>query len=517
MKRNTTLAITEMALLIALAGPVGLAAAQDRSDKPKHHHYKLIDLGTFGGPNSGFNENFLDFAGGAAVQVLSRQGAAIATGDTPIPDPFGSFFDDGFEPNALEWRNGRITNLGTLLNGQRSSTYWISENGLIAGTSDNGEIDPLLAFPETHAVIWRDGAITDLGTLGGGFESWGLSVNNKGDVVGFSLNTIPDPSSIACVPGFDCTQTRAFLWHNGVMHDLGTLGGSDAIASMVNNRGQVAGVSYTGTNPSTNCFVVFNSVLVTHPFVWDKQKGMIDLGTLGGTCAQPNAINSRGQIVGVSNLPGDSSFHGFVWNRGVLSDVGTLGGSLSSAVWLNDAGDVIGFATTPGDQYGHGYLWRHGMMTDLGSLPGENCSNVWGINGREQIVGGSLDCQNPVNGTGHASLWENGGPMVDLNTLLASDSVVTVTYAFFINDRGEIAAQGALPNGDSHAVVLVPCDEDHPNIEGCDYSLVEEIATATVSRMQTTSVSPDAIRHLMQSAGLHSTPWHRGIGAPPQK
>jgi len=461
MNASFTAAITILAIMAALTMPTHVAAQQ-------HHHYKLIDLGTFGGPNSGFNENFLDFAGGATVQVLSNEGTAIGVADTSTPDPL-CFIDGCFYVNGLQWRDGNVTNLSPLPGGQWSSPYWMSGNGLIAGASETGQTDPFLGIPEFHGVIWQNGVTTDLGILEEGYFSWALSVNNQGHAVGFAFNTIPDPNSIACVPGFGCTQTRAFLWHDGVMHDLGTLGGSDAIASMVNNRGQVAGVSYTGTDPSTNCFVVFNSVLITHPFLWDKQKGMIDLGTLGGTCAQPNAINSRGQVVGVSNLAGDTSFHGFVWNRGVLSDIGTLGGSLSSAVWVNDAGDVIGGSLLPGDGVGHGFLLKHGRMIDLGTLnDGNQCSNVWSINASEQIVGGSLDCQNPQNGTGHASLWESGGPMVDLNTLVTSGSDLILTYAFFINDRGEIAAQGALPNNDSHAVVLVPCDENHPNIDGCD-------------------------------------------------
>lgn len=476
MKSGLSISVASMALL--LTSTVRPLSAQNSPSHSQHHHYKLVDLGTFGGPNSEIQENFLDLDGGAAVQVLSREGIAIAIGDTSTPDPFGNFFDDGFETNALKWRDGRITDLGTLPNGQRSWTYWISENGLITGTSDNGQIDPLLGFPESHAVLWRDGAITDLGTLGGGYESWGLSVNDRGDVVGFATNTTLEPLSFFCVPGVDCPQTRAFLWREGVMHDLGTLGGSDAIASLVNNKGQVAGISYTSTNPSPNCYVLSlgNSDLVTHPFYWDDEKGMIDMGTLGGTCAQPNAMNNRGQIVGVSNVAGDSSWHGFMWDHGVLTDVGTLGGTISSAVWVNNAGHVIGYATTPGDQYSHGYLWRNGVMIDLGSLPGGNCSNVWGINASEQIVGGSLDCQSGLNGTGHASLWENGGPMVDLNTLVAPGSDLTLTYAYFVNDRGEIAVSGALPNGDQHAVLLIPCDENHPHVEGCDYSLTEASA-----------------------------------------
>jgi probable HAF family extracellular repeat protein len=469
-----------------MAIPSGLNGQDRQEQTPKHHHYKLIDLGTAGGPNSGLQENFLDFAGGATVQSLSNQGTAIGTADTSTPDPL-CFIDDCLYPNGLEWRDGNVTNLSPLSGGQWSSPFWISGNGLVAGASENGQTDPFLGIPEFHGVIWQDGTITDLGTLERGYLSWAFSVNNQGHVVGFAFNATPDPYNpvAPCSGGQVCTQARAFLWdkQNG-MQDLGTLGGPDAVASLVNDHGQVAGVSYTGTDPSTNCGVLSNSVLVTHPFYWDQNKGMIDMGTLGGTCAQPNAINNRGQIVGVSNLAGDSASHGFVWDRGVLSDVGTLGGSFSSAVWVNDAGDVIGYATTSGDQYVHGYLRKHGVMIDLGSLPGENCSNVWGINASKQIVGGSLDCQNPVNGTGHASLWENGGPTVDLNVLVAPGSDLALTYAYFINDRGEIAVSGALSNGDTHAVVLIPCDENHPDLAGCDYSIVEASAVASTPPAQ---------------------------------
>jgi len=40
------------------------------------------------------------------------------------------------------------------------------------------------------------------------------------------------------------------------------------------------------------------------------------------------------------------------------------------------------------------------------------------------------------------------------------------------NDRGEIRATGNLPSGNHHAILLLPCDENHANASGCDYSLV---------------------------------------------
>jgi hypothetical protein len=43
-----------------------------------------------------------------------------------------------------------------------------------------------------------------------------------------------------------------------------------------------------------------------------------------------------------------------------------------------------------------------------------------------------------------------------------------VFLATYISDRGEIAASGVLPNGDQHAVLLIPCDENHHGDSECE-------------------------------------------------
>jgi hypothetical protein len=70
--------------------------------------------------------------------------------------------------------------------------------------------------------------------------------------------------------------------------------------------------------------------------------------------------------------------------------------------------------------------------------------------------------------------------MVDLNTLVPPNSSLQLTKGLYVNDRGEIAARGVFSNGNIHAVLLIPCDENHPGVEGCDYGLVEA-GTASVS------------------------------------
>ena len=76
-------------------------------------------------------------------------------------------------------------------------------------------------------------------------------------------------------------------------------------------------------------------------------------------------------------------------------------------------------------------------------------------------------------------LWENGGPMVDLNTLVSSASGLSVAAAILINNLGEIVGSSVDATGNLYAMLLIPCDENHPGIEGCDYSLVETTSAAT--------------------------------------
>jgi probable HAF family extracellular repeat protein len=199
---------------------------------------------------------------------------------------------------------------------------------------------------------------------------------------------------------------------------------------------------------------------------------MQDLGTLGGTSGCAIDLNNRGQVIGYSNLAGDMTNHPFLWDkRGhpQKKDLGTFGGSNGRAIAINDAGEVVGWAMDQNEQV-RAFLWRNGVKINLGTLSPLPYSNAQWINSKGQVVGFAAD----ANFITHiAFLWENGGPIVDLNSLVPSGSELQLANALNINDRGEIAGTGLLTNGDFRNFLLIPCDEDHPGVEGCDYSLVD--------------------------------------------
>lgn len=211
---------------------------------------------------------------------------------------------------------------------------------------------------------------------------------------------------------------------------------------------------------------------------------MTDLETLGGTCAQAYALNNRGQVAGFSDLAEDSTEHPFLWSeREGMKDLGTLGGTFGHADFLNHAGEVVGTATTTGDLFGRAFFWRNGVMTNLGTLGTDPDREAFGVNLQGQVVG-NRGIFNVVGGDHSAFLWEHGGPMVDLNNLVPPNPNLQLTHALYFNDRGDVAAEGMVSKGDIHAFILIPCDENHADLEGCDFDAVDAETAAQVRPAQ---------------------------------
>src|ERR1700680_4331750 len=151
----------------------------------------------------------------------------------------------------------------------------------VSGISEPSEEMSAQPCRQYDAVLWRRGhSIRNLGTFGGNVST-AVSVNNLGQVVGGGTNKTIDQYAAGLGPcwSLNCwpsaTQWRAYLWQNGVMTDLGTLGtGNDAVAGLVNANGQIAGVSYTNTTPNQT-----TGIPTQDPFFWEQGQ-MVDTRTL---------------------------------------------------------------------------------------------------------------------------------------------------------------------------------------------------------------------------------------------
>jgi probable HAF family extracellular repeat protein len=430
MRKLTVVSITAVALLGVLGTPSAGA-------KPAPV-YTLADVGTLGGPQA-----FLNLPG----EPLTRQGAVIGTADTSTPDedfpnfnPFVIGFPNPTVARAFVFKDGQIEDLGALPGNNSSAVFQVNGSGTGAGMSETEEIDPFTGWPVEHATIFKNGRVIDLGSLPGGYESQAISITDQGQVAGFAQNGIQDPFSIFGWGG----QVRSFVWRDGQMTDIGTLGGPDAVMAWQNARGQIVGDSYTDATANET-----TGIPTLHPYLWTRGK-MRDLGTLGGAFSQTNWVNDAGQVVGFASLPGEQFVHPFLWDGARLRDLGTLGGNFGLAFHINAAGHVVGLATTTNDAALHAFLWSQGEMTDLSGATSPDCTVAESLNDHDQVVGHTCDETT-------ALLW-SGGKEYDLTALTGATNV-QLTVAVTIDNQGRIVAAGRLPDGNQRLFLLKPKGE----------------------------------------------------------
>jgi probable HAF family extracellular repeat protein len=338
------------------------------------------------------------------------------------------------------------------LGGTLSRGTAINDRSWVAGWSNQSD-------GSRHAALWRNGAITDLLTLGGPSSTvaW-PGLNDQGMVVGVSHTGEIDPlnEDWSCEAGGFLPQStnlicRGFVWSEDVMQELPTLGGNHGFATGINNRGQVVGWAETPEHDPT-CVGV--QVLQFRAVVWEPKKNKIktrELLPLGNdSTSAATAINDRGEAVGIS---GDcdqavgrfSARHAVLWSKnGKVTEIPNLGGvTWHTPMDINESGDVVGFSNPagPGDPQGefvsHAFLWTSGaaQSVDLGTLPGDLFSEAFAINERGEVVGVSFG---GANGS-RAFIWQNG-VMTNLNDL-APGNLDVLLSAQDINDDGQITGR----------------------------------------------------------------------------
>jgi len=370
------------------------------------------------------------------------------------------------QTRSASWPHYTVINLGTLgglqgngYGGPTNNGEWVSGDSSLQGSATE------------HAALWRRNdmgqfVVTDLGTLGGGANS-SVGQPQKNDIgllVGNTQGSQLDPLGEYWGAGFSCPPVAVpcngwqnlvvgFVWRNGVMTALPTLGGNNSAGAAANDRGQVVGWAETATK-DPSC--VPPQQLIYKAVVWGP-RGEVQqiLPTYpGDAVAGATAINDRGDVVGLSGtceVPDGNDFglaaHALLWRNGSVFNLPGLGGVMNNIAFaINNAGQIAGQSDPPGDATTYAVLWQNGAIINLGTLPGDVSSSASDMNAQGQVVGVSCD----ANYNCRAFLWENG-VMIDLNSLVPPDSPLYLIGGFGINDRGEISGTAVPKNNPNNA------------------------------------------------------------------
>jgi len=286
------------------------------------------------------------------------------------------------EIRGVLWKNSKLEDLGTF-GGNNSLANQINRRGQIAGAALNTIPDPFSIYyflflgssdgTQTRAFLWQGGQMQDVGTLGGP-DAFAVFENERSEIAGFSYtNSTPNPTT-----GFPTLDP--FLWEDGKMVDLGGLGGTFGQPTALNNRGQIIGFSNLAGDQSS------------HPFLWSQGK-LIDLytNTTGGNPLSADAINDAGEIVGAAAFPAQT-YDAYLRRGGVATDLGHLNGDCTSEAWaINSVGQIAGISFSCDGVTARAFLWEDGSLVDLNTLipAGSSLQLVWpmAINDRGEIAG----------------------------------------------------------------------------------------------------------------------------------
>jgi probable HAF family extracellular repeat protein len=275
--------------------------------------------------------------------------------------------------------------------------------------------------------------MTDIGTLPGSTRSWWPRISGDGKVV---YGTSGNPE-------------RIFRYKNGVISDMGSLGGIYTEVHGISYDGSIAvGMALDGSG-NTKGFKIVNGVMTaTDDYVLGggiSNDGLVVAGsrTLGvylGAIIQQAIKVENGVVTDLGNFGVNNSFAGavsgdgkvivgtgngqaFKYINGSIINLGTLGGTWSEAHSVSYDGAIIVGDSDKGSNTKGAYKYANGVMTDIGTLGGPSAS-AYAISQNGKVIVGESSTSIATVSTPHAFKYVDG-VMTDLGTLGGTTSAAT--------------------------------------------------------------------------------------------
>lgn len=264
------------------------------------------------------------FEPGQLPTAIYTDGPGAATGINAAGEVVGWYLQGDLQ-QAFRWKHNVLEVLPTLLGGETVAAA-INDSSEIVGWSLGLEPYGL------HAVHYRNGKLTDLGTWGG-VSARATAINSKGDIVGFR-EVRTEAGSVV--------REGVHRSRNGRIDLLPRLPGFDNLVPMaINDKGDVAGYAYPSGARSLDDHVAFS---------WVGKK-MTQL-TAGSCCygTQALGVNNSRQVVGFSfDGAADPRNRGRLWARDEIIRLDSLPEIFEAGWWalgeanaINDDGVVVG-------------------------------------------------------------------------------------------------------------------------------------------------------------------------------
>ena len=285
--------------------------------------YRVVDLGTLGGPSS--RPYALNAKGAVAGEAETKQG----------------------QSHAFLWTaDGGMKDLGTL-GGRISRAYAVNDRGEVAGEAETSN-------GVSVAFVWTpDKGMRELPLPEEAIAAYAMGLNHFGVAVG----------AIETVDG-----SRPVFWDVDGIHQLSTNADQFGVCHAINDEGTAAGQVQPGAGNS-NAFVStsFSAMCVASSAVlkiWSQP------GAVAGASSSAYAIAPDGQRAGyMETIAGQPRAYRMNGDSGANLD--TMNNAHSCAYGMNGKGDVVGTFSADNNDDDRAFIHTAGGMRDLNELTDE--------------------------------------------------------------------------------------------------------------------------------------------------